>query len=472
LNGYDGPTLRSIRESAHISLRRVARAAGMSHGHLSKVERGEPGRPVTHAVLNAYERVCGIRLTGVAGHQPAEADGWRRGHLSEARRRTLNAKIAAVAVGGTLGEQLSRIVDATGRILAPAEIGEPDLVTVEQAAAMCTRLDLRLGGQVCDQQARALLRWAIGLLAADATEPTAARLHAAIGALAHRAGWAAFDSESHDVARSLLTIALYAATRADDPDLRAHVLADLAAQHNLLGYPGDALQVVRFGKVDERVGPHVRMVLETVRARAYGVMGDAQACLRHLGRAEQEQAKAAASEIRGWRATIATPPQLAAATGHALADLARRTGTALLRDRAAQQLATAANRLGPERVRPAALCAARLALLHQETGDPEQAAEWGLRATELATGVGSARLTSYLTSLQGVTVQPASSSASSPAGMARSSANASCCSLRTGASGAVPAPRTDARIASAGSVKYHLDCERGSGARPCSRCTG
>lgn len=53
MHGYDGPTLRSLRESAGVALRKVARIAGMSHGHLSKVERGEPGRPVTPAVLAA-----------------------------------------------------------------------------------------------------------------------------------------------------------------------------------------------------------------------------------------------------------------------------------------------------------------------------------------------------------------------------------------------------------------------------------
>lgn len=389
-NGYDGPVLRSIRENANVSLRRVARVAGMSHGHLSKLERGEPGRPVTPAVLRAYEAVCGVRLAGAGPNGP------RRGHLSQARRRTLNAKIAAVAVGGLPDEQVHQALDATGRILTPPSIDEIDLTVVEQAAAMCTTSDLRLGGQACEQQARALLRWAVGLLGAEATESLTTRLHAAIGALAHRAGWSAFDSDSHNVARSLLTIALSAATRADDPDLRAHILADLAAQHNHLGYPADALSLVRFGETDERIGPHVRMVLETVRARAYGVLGDAEACQRHLDRAGQQQAIAAASETSDWRATVATPAQLAAATGHALADLATRTGSAELRDQATRHLAHAAERLRPDRGRAAALCAARAATLHLQAGQSEPAASWKRRAADLAAGIRSARLTACL----------------------------------------------------------------------------
>ncbi|HEY8474315.1 MAG TPA: helix-turn-helix transcriptional regulator [Natronosporangium sp.] len=259
MNGYDGPTLRSVRESAGVALRQVARQANMSHGHLSKVERGEPGRPVTPAVLAAYEKATGIRLTGLAGHRPvdpSQTGGWRPGYLSETRRRTLNAKIAAVAVGGPLSEQLNRILDATGRPIIPDRIEDPDVIQVERVAALCTSVDLLYGGGVADQMARALLRWAVGLLEAAPTgSPITTRLHAAIGALAQRAGWAAFDAYTHDVARSLFTVALYAATRANNPDLRAHVIADFAAQHNYLGYPDDCLQVVRFGEVDERIFP-------------------------------------------------------------------------------------------------------------------------------------------------------------------------------------------------------------------------
>jgi predicted transcriptional regulator len=36
----DGPALRSARQSQNVPLRRIATRNGMSHGHLSKVERG------------------------------------------------------------------------------------------------------------------------------------------------------------------------------------------------------------------------------------------------------------------------------------------------------------------------------------------------------------------------------------------------------------------------------------------------
>src|SRR5690606_2181366 len=98
VSDLDGPTLRSVRESVNVPLRRIARIANMSHGHLSKMERGEAGRPVTPAVLAAYEKATGIRLTNTTSPLPASVGGWRQGALSDARRRAFNAEVASLAV--------------------------------------------------------------------------------------------------------------------------------------------------------------------------------------------------------------------------------------------------------------------------------------------------------------------------------------------------------------------------------------
>jgi transcriptional regulator with XRE-family HTH domain len=401
MSGYDGPTLRSVRESSGVPLRRVARQAGMSHGHLSKVERAEPGRPVTPAVLAAYEKATGVRLTGIAGHAPGdpEAGGWRRGHLSEARRNTLNAKIAAVAVGGPLDDQLVRILDATGRITVPARIEIPDVTQVEHAAALCTEIDLRFGGGVADQMARALLRWAVGLLGTGISKKIHPRLYAAIGALAQRAGWASFDTDSHETARHLFTIALYAAGRSDDADLRAHVIADFAAQHNFLGYPQDCLSIVRQAEVDERIGPASRMVINAVKARAYASRGDLEAYQRHTELAEHAHTNVADQE--GWLATVATSAQLFAGTGHAAATLARRTRSTAAEEEARLRLTKAIDQLDPIRqARAAALCPAQLATLHLDAGELDSGLAWGRRLVAAAADVRSSRLAEHLSVLR------------------------------------------------------------------------
>jgi hypothetical protein len=61
-----------------------------------------------------------------------------------------------------------------------------------------------------------------------------------------------------------------AATEADDPDLRAQILSDVATQHLYLGDPNACLTVIRLADGDERISAGVRFVLHGVKARAYG----------------------------------------------------------------------------------------------------------------------------------------------------------------------------------------------------------
>lgn len=212
VNPLDGPTLRAVRESVGVPLRRIARMAGMSHGHLSKVERGEHGRPVTPAIMNAYEKVTGVKLVDAAARVAENKDRWTGrggktwtpGKLTHARRKAYNAAIGALAMGGFLGEPVSRLIDSTGRAFTPIVPDELDVVQLEQLSQLLTSLDLRYGGGLVTQISKNLLRWAVPMLnLTELSEPDSRRLHAVIGAIAHRAGWAAFDVASHEPARKI-----------------------------------------------------------------------------------------------------------------------------------------------------------------------------------------------------------------------------------------------------------------------------
>lgn len=410
MTGLDGPTLRAVRENLDVPLRRIARQAGMSHGHLSKVERGEHGRPVTPAILAAYERVTGVRLseaaatvarpagygTGRAGTVTLTRRGktWRPGQLTDLRRRSYNAAVAAVAVGGQLGEPVSRLLDATGRPTTPQAPDETDVVQLEQLATLVTAGDLRFGGGWSSQLAKVLLRWAAPLLeaAGAADPPVATRLYAGIGTLAQRAGWACFDIDAHEAARSLFRLALATAAAAAAPNLRAHLLADVAAQHNHLGYHDDALELIRLGEGDERITPAVRAVLHGVKARAYAATGDRHACLHHIERAAEAHGLAD-TETGDWLGDLAHPAHLHAATGHALATLAASTGTEADRDRAVPRLTQAIHSLeATTHTRALALCTARLATVHLTSGDLDQGTHWAHYTLHHATGLHSARV--------------------------------------------------------------------------------
>jgi transcriptional regulator with XRE-family HTH domain len=392
-----------------VPLRRIARQAGMSHGHLSKVERGEHGRPVTPAITAAYERVTGVRLAEAAVSVAERRDrdtgrrgkSWRPGELTEMRRQAFNAAIGAIAIGGHLGEPVSRLIDSTGRPVTPTPPEEGDVAQVEQLVAALTALDLRHGGGLISQASKALLRWAVPMLdAAHGSTKVERRLAAAVGALAARAGWAAFDVAAHEAGRSLFRLALYTAARAGDPDLRAHVLVDVAAQHSYTGYPADGLEIIRMVEGDERVSPGVRMMVHAVKARVYAATGAAEGCRRQVGLAEQAF-ELADEAVTGWVGSLRHPGLLYAVTGHAVAELAGRDGSeADVRD-AQRRLARAIDALNPTtHARCRALCTVKLAMLCLWSGELEQGASWARLGVLAATGISSARLARELAAVR------------------------------------------------------------------------
>jgi hypothetical protein len=151
----------------------------MSHGHLSKVERGEYGRPVTPAIMAGYERTTGVRLAEATativerGGKQAASRGkiWRPGELTDMRRRAYNAAIAALTIGGHLGEPYGRLLDSTGRPLTPAPPDAANVAQLVQTAELVTTLDLRYGGGLVGQLGKALLRWAVTMLDANGHGP-------------------------------------------------------------------------------------------------------------------------------------------------------------------------------------------------------------------------------------------------------------------------------------------------------------
>jgi transcriptional regulator with XRE-family HTH domain len=385
--GLDGPTLRAVRENIRVPLRRIARMAGMSHGHLSKVERGEHGRPVTPAILRAYEKVTGVNLTEAAGQVAERRDrdtgrgkkDWKPGQLTDMRRRAYNAAIGAIAIGGHLGEPVIRLLDSTGRAVSPAPPDELDIEQLWQQSELLTAMDMRCGGGLVSQLAKAVLRWAHPMLDAyGVSEEENRKLHSVIGVIAHRAAWAAFDVLAHEAARSLFRLALYTAAQGEDHNLRGHVLADIAAQHNQLGYRRDALDIIRLGEGDERIAPTVRVVLHGAKARTYGGLGEADDCRRQIEAAE-EAFTLASTDQPGWVGRLANPAKLYAITGQAMADLAECTGEKGDREEAIHGLGKAVDELDSiNHARARGLCLSRLTTLLVINGDlsDEEWPEW------------------------------------------------------------------------------------------------
>jgi hypothetical protein len=368
----------------------------ISDGHLSRVERGL--RPVSPAILAAYERALGMRITAETVAE-ALAD---EGADDRADRRQFHSRVAGILLGGPAlvdhSDDLLRAADEA--LLPPGQVGEVDIAHVEQAAAMVRRLDLRFGGILASHIGRRLLRWALPLRTAGMSEPVRVRLHTGLGVLACWTAWAAFDAHRHDTARVLWMLALESAVTADQPDLRAHVLTDIAAGHNHHGHPADSLHLLRVADGDERTSPAIRAILHGVRAHAYATLAEPDRCLEHLKLAEDLTAAVDTDALPvwfgGWQ-----PAHSHAMCAHAVTSLALATGDDAHLADAHDRLTRAAGELAATtRARALALVQSRLAGLCLHTGDGGGAAGWLERAAAGAVDLRSARLNHDLASLQ------------------------------------------------------------------------
>ncbi|WP_138909076.1 hypothetical protein [Streptomyces chryseus] len=111
--------------------------------------------------------------------------------------------------------------------------------------------------------------------------PTERRLHICAAELASTFGWLLFDQGRHGAAQRLWSAALHAAYQADDRDLGAGCLADLAYLATWLHHPAHAVTVLDHAATRTR-SPAALSLLHVRRARALATLGDTASCTRAL----------------------------------------------------------------------------------------------------------------------------------------------------------------------------------------------
>lgn len=246
----DGPTLRALRESRGVSLRQVAAAAGRGHSHFSKVERAEPGRPVTEAVMAAYETALGMPREQLVSEIELAAV------VGPTRRLGYLARVAHVSVRGVdqpVGAMLSTVRGAG--VPEHPHLDEVALTGLDKISRLLAELD-GIGGDV----ALVLLPWAVAL---PADQP---RVAAVIAALARSAA-TSLPNHRREVADRIRLLALAHATQAGQADLRASIIGDIAAALSDQGHGLDGLTALRLADGDERLHPDTVGYLKDIRRR-------------------------------------------------------------------------------------------------------------------------------------------------------------------------------------------------------------
>lgn len=248
----DGPTLRRMRLQARVSLREVARLAGFSHGHLSKVESGVPGRRVTPPVLAAYNAAL------AAGGQHDRLSG----HLHPSQRLSYTVQAIDAALLGTTVPPARRLRKA-GTTLGPVnEVNDRQLSALTQAVTVLAGSDNPL---IAGQMARGLLEWVIRMPTDGHTGP---RVRALVAELARIAAVAAAGQGRHQPARALFLLGLEAAAEAGDPHLRAQLLTHIAAHELRCGHRENCLRILALADTHEGIAQDLRARIKQLRAAA------------------------------------------------------------------------------------------------------------------------------------------------------------------------------------------------------------
>ncbi len=278
----------------------------------------------------------------------------------------------------------------------PRRIGATEIEQVRTTAAMFSSWDFTYGGGLVRDAVMGQLRWAAGLRNATCPDQLRPELYSAIGALAHRAGFTAFDVGAHEDARRVLSFALACAEQAKDWDLRAYVLDSMALQAIWTGRPDEGLTLAEQGLVRaDRLTETVQAMLHTDRGRALAKMRRVNEALTAIGTAEDHFARSIPANDPPFLANY-NAAFLTGNTGHALFDLAV-LGHNLTQ--ATDRLTAAAAGHTASHARSQALCLTKLASLTMATGDPIQAATLGHEALGAAGAIRSGRVTDDLREL-------------------------------------------------------------------------
>ncbi len=362
-----------------------------SANYVGKLERGVirwPGK----LYREAFRAILGVPTDAALGFVNGRRAAVKLDDVN--RRQSLRTALGVGAMA--LGGPLAALLEGTQPTPIPRRVGRTDIEQIRTAASVFSSWDFTYGGGLARDAVMGQLRWSAQLLDATCPERLRPELFSAVGELAHRAGFMAFDIGAYEDADRVLSFALSYAEQAGDWELRAYVLDGMALQAIWTGRPDEGLTLTEQALVRaDRLTETVQAMLHTDRGRALAKMRRIQDTLSAVGAAEDHFAQSIPAEDPAFLANY-NAAFLAGNTGHALFDLAM-TGHHLTQ--ATDRLTAAAAGHTADHARPRAICLTKLASLTMATGDPLQAASIGHQALDAAGTVRSRRVTDNLREL-------------------------------------------------------------------------
>jgi tetratricopeptide (TPR) repeat protein len=277
--------------------------------------------------------------------------------------------------------------------LAGGRVDHEVLRWIRERTEHLWHLDDLLGGDSCLGLADSDLRLVLGLLRRGRyDEATEHRLYGTAAELARFAGWAAFDADRHGDARSYWRAGLLSAQAAEDPDLHAYLLSNLALQAIYAGDGQTAVDLLETARA--RIGKEssvtVRAMLDAWQVRAHAELREPRKASHLLNRADDLWDRRVVSEDPPWIYWM-TRPSLTAEAGRAFLTLSQ--------PKQAEELLTQGlHMLGDDSQRDRLLYLTNIAEARlDQRGGQDGALETAAEAVELATNVDSSRVIDQIT---------------------------------------------------------------------------
>lgn len=363
-----GMGMRAIRQARGMPRSMLARKVRMSVSHLRNIENGhrQPDAATCAAIDSALD-----------------ADGLLEelchGGDNEVKRRTILQSISLLAYGYSTPSTDDPDPDST------------DLHILKERLEAYRSMDNAYGGSaVRDAVSNALNFEALPLLKSHGHSPVARDLQQTTAELAQLAGWTAYDSGLHSLARRHFKVALELAVEAHDDALSCEILAARAHQAAFLQNGDDATQLAQSAlRFAVRSGlPSLVSEVYMSSAHGYALQNDTKRTYQSLRLAEDEFSKISPDNDPAW-AKYLCDAYLHARTGHTL--------LAIGEHHAATECATASLTMNNQTyVRGHMFNLSLLAESSASTGDIERATDAGTHALALAHKLRSQRSHEYL----------------------------------------------------------------------------
>ncbi|WP_025273204.1 helix-turn-helix domain-containing protein [Haloglycomyces albus] len=400
--------LRAEREKAGVTLGEIARKTGKDKGHLSRVEKGE--RPVTPILLYCYRCALGVEIEfsqGAGSSSRVESLTMRNSTAEDSedamQRRTLLGSVIATATGAAAAVPIDSVLSTLPSYTAPATVTTRDVLELQQATDLLTQRDAAGAGYSLVAEGRALLEWASNMARHARNEQVRQDLAAVSAYLADRTAWVALNLGHHSLATHLLGLGLRLATEADDPNLSAQILCDMAGHSVFIGKATDALAYAEIALADNSILPQLRSALHAVMAEAYGARGYSAGVRDRIDAAIDcaDDRDVNTLDVPGWIPAFRTKGTLSASTGLAASLLFDAKPTKTTSRLALEYLEAAVETLGGRPGRSATLARVRLATLHlaSTNGDRSRGLSISQDAATEMTHVRSVRVQRELHSL-------------------------------------------------------------------------